>query len=934
MGAGNSTSSKNVSTMMMKAAIQIDTDVSNTSKTGATAVNIMSLDCKGLDVKQDDAKREYNTENKNKKMRELYNSCFVAARENEKMCALESPGDDRWDITWKNGKKTKMKDFSKYTVVKKNAMMWCNESKENCHKCKSEGVRGEWLQQNPEKCVSHFSTDPFGNTVKCGWLADGLSAEALLVSEFSDMRGKNVQKMRNNLEDLQERQERVHCVPQCRAFQGKEQKCKKDPDCAWVAGECELAEETLKRFPAGDISDIKPKDIVMCAIKNVSQQNSIEVQAATVQDAAIQNTTKQDLQQNLKQVAIAMTKGISFGNSTSTANIGDMVANASTQISNKIKQECGAAGFALNVMQLSCSDMSAEMDSAGLQMCVIDGVEQSNDLTIANECTQKAVVSNKVIQDLQQTMHQTAVAKNTGVELTGFIIGYVIVAIAVVFAASKVSGPTMMKYVLPVVVAAGVAMHAVAFSRNGGRYGWKRSFYDYHSGPNQGNYTIATMNMKAGAPIGPKCFELDTEKVITEKVILAVSQQECDAANGVWVMVRDGIDGGNFKHHTTAGAPIGPKCFNLDTETVIETADTQEKCYAEDNGFWDSSGHEGIDIAIAACAKGKSSRDCTNTSLDYGQCEWRDPKDGEDAKCIVSSTDKGWGIAGRCFDKKDDIDAATADQECHTDGKCDAWFWQANANFEEMTAYKNRPQCVGNPDMKSKTACEDDGHIWKTDPNNIYLWKDGYEDPIIDVAGGFSPDCWGDKVCCDKKDCFKTGDPLSEACKGCCPSGYMATLIGKTGSGCVGALYNGTSDSNHCTSHNHADYDVKCSRCMGGKEAAKGTAYFYQQSPDQQTTQPFNVPNDTQEKRVFPIISCKAGITSWGGFVQDRNFDLVGISGCALWVFGLAVVGVIGLMHLLHATKNAIKELGKGASAAPAAPTASAAPVVSTVPAN
>lgn len=875
MGAGNSTSSKNVSKQMMKAGIRIDTDVSNTSSTEVGSVNITSLDCKGLDVKQNDPKRADTTENINKKMRELYNSCFVAARENEKMCALKSPGDDRWDITWKNGKKTKMKDFSKYTVAQKNAMMWCNESKENCHKCKSEGVRGEWLQQNPEKCVSHFSTDPFGNTVKCGWLADGLSAEALLVSEFSDIKDDKMQK---NLEGLQER---VHCVPQCRALQGKEQKCKKDPDCAWKEGECELAAETLKRFPAGDVRDIEPKDIVMCAIKNVSQQNKIEMKAATVQDAAIQNTTKQDLQQNLKQVAIAMTKGISFGNSTSTANIGDMVANASTQISNKIKQTCGAAGFALNVMQTSCSDMSAEVDSAGLEMCVIDGIEQSNDLTIANECTQKAVVSNKVIQDLQQTMDQTAVAKNTGLDLTGFIIAYVIVAIVVVYAVFKFysktleSGQKMLVYILPaVVVAAGVAMHAVAFFRNGGRYGWKRSFYDYHSGPNQGNYTIATMNMVAGDE-----------------------------------------DGGNFKHHTTAGAPIGPKCFNLDTEKVIKTADTEDKCDAEDNGFWDETGHEGIDIAIAACAKGKSSRDCTNKSTEFGQCQWRDAKDGLDAKCILSNTNKGWGTAGRCFNKKEDIDAAAADSMCHADGKCHAWFWKANAEIGEMTAYNSRSRCLGNADMKSKTACEDNGGYWFSNPNNIYLWKDGYKDPLIDVAGGFSPDCWGDKVCCDKKDCFKTGDPLSEACKGCCPSGYTATLIGKEGSGCEGGLYNGNTDDDHCTSHDHAMYDVKCSRCMDSKEAAKGTAYFYQQGPDQRTTQPHDVDAVTQEQRVLPVISCKAGITSWGGFVQDRNFDLVGISGCALWALGLAVVSVIGLMHLLHAAKNAIKELGKQAPA-------------------
>lgn len=861
MGAGNSTSSKNVSKMMMKAHINIGTEIDQKAHSEAGGVNIVSQTCTNVAVKQPETP---SSSDKDEKMKQLYESCFVAGFVGEKTCALQPPkGDSPPNIKW-NGKSTYTSDYAKRIENQMNALNYCNESEANCKKCSSQGKKGQWSDQDPERCLTHYSRDGYGNMVKCGWLPEGELPSTI-----------------PGQPKISEDVDRVYCVPQCKATTSAGE-CDANPDCQWSKAlfTCELAGSTLARFPTTIDPGAEVEEVVGCLMENIDQSNDVSIQATTMQDAAIQNVTKQDLQQNLKQVAIAMTKGISFGNSTSTANIGDMVANASTQISNKIKQECGAAGFGLNVVQQECDGVLVEPGKGGGAGCKISGVKQNNTMKIANECTQKAVVSNKVIQDLQQTMDQTAVAKNTGLDLTGFIIAYAIVAIVVVYAVFKFysatleSGQKMLVYILPaVVVAAGVAMHAVAFFRNGGRYGWKRSFYDYHSGPNEGNYTIATMNMVA---------EKDAEY---------------------------------FKHYTAEGAPIGPKCFNLDTEKVIEAADTEGKCDAEDNGFWDETGHEGIDIAIAACAKGKSSRDCRKKSTDFGQCEWREPKDGEDAKCVVSNTDKGFGNAGRCFNKKDDITAAAADAMCHADGKCDAWFWKANADIGEMTAYNSRSRCLGNPDMKSKKACEDDNQFWYSNPENIYLWKDGYEDPWLDVAGSFSPDCWGDKVCCDKKDCFTSGDPLSEACKGCCPSGYTATLIGKTGSGCAGGLYNGTTDDDHCTSHEHADYDVKCSRCMDGKEAAQGTAYFYQQSPDQRTRKPYDVANDTQEQRVTSVLSCKAGITSWGGFVQDRSFDLVGISGCALWALGLAVVSVIGLMHLLHAAKNAIKELGKQAPA-------------------
>jgi hypothetical protein len=237
---------------------------------------------------------------------------------------------------------------------------------------------------------------------------------------------------------------------------------------------------------------------------------------------------------------------------------------------------------------------------------------------------------------------------------------------------------------------------------------------------------------------------------------------------------------------------------------------------------------------------------------------------------------------------------AEADEACHSDDKCNAWFWQSENTLNDMAAYEERSYCQGDPKL-SKAACDREyppatakaWEKWREGKHSIYLWKDGGEDPLIDVAGGFSPDCWGNKMCCDKKECFKSGNPMSEACKSCCPQpGFIASLIGKEGGDCEGASYFGATADKLCPQNDFDLYDVKCSKCDPSKPGSKGTAYFYQQAPEQKTTDPPFVNNEDQGRRVLPIISCNAGITSWGGFKQPRNLDLFAISGFAAFVAG------------------------------------------------
>tara|TARA_Y100000748_G_scaffold237485_1_gene201500 strand:+ start:33 stop:2087 length:2055 start_codon:yes stop_codon:yes gene_type:complete len=653
-------------------------------------------------------------------------------------------------------------------------------------------------------------------------------------------------------------------VPECKAATDAGT-CNRNQDCKWKNGRCELSGTTLERFPKLAGEPENEAEAVGCMMKNISQTNDVTVEASTMQDAAIQNVTKQDLKQNLKQVAIAMTKGISFGNTTSASNVGDMVANASTQISNKIKQTCGASGFGLNVVGQNCDQVSVEAGEGGGAGCVIDGVAQNNTMKIANDCTQKAVVSNKVIQDLQQTMDQRAVAKNTGVSFG--IMGIIIFIVAVVFLLAM-KKPKQDSYAPLAVLAANILVAligALVFMivalgynksqgvfhdfRTGAKKGWfGKEFY----GPPYGRYTVATMNMKS--------------------------------------------DDAGWNHETPEGQPFGPGCYDRETNQRLEGVDTKQAC-RERKGKWDSKGHFPVDKAIATCAAAKTEAACEDADLDneYATCEWSNVPNFLGIKkkqCIVDTADQGgWGAAGRAYAKKEGVLPAEADEACHADDKCNAWFWQSENTLDEMTAYSFRAHCQAEPGL-SKVACNNkytrSWENWTDGKHSIYLWMDGGEDPLIDAAKGFSPDCWGDKMCCDKKECLKSGSPVSEACKSCCPQpGFVAALIGKEGGDCEGATYfNPTADTNCEGGYDMDKWDVKCSKCDPSKPGSKGTAYFYQQAPEQKTTDPPFVNEEDQGRRVLPIISCNAGITSWGGFKQPRNLDLFAISGFAAFVAG------------------------------------------------
>ena len=131
-------------------------------------------------------------------------------------------------------------------------------------------------------------------------------------------------------------------------------------------------------------------------------------------------------------------------------------------------------------------------------------------MKVANDCTQKAVVSNKAIQDLQQTMDQLAVAKTIGLDLMSFFIAVAIVAGIIIICATKAAGD-MARHITAI---AGVIMLLVGSilwivaANDGGSTGRRWPSAAVHRLPQRvpghEENTIATMNMRYSDGWGDK----------------------------------------------------------------------------------------------------------------------------------------------------------------------------------------------------------------------------------------------------------------------------------------------------------------------------------------------------------------------------------------------------------------------------------------------
>ena len=309
MGASTS---KNVSKMMQKASINISTSISQSSATGASASNMVTQVCSN--VRAEAGGRSWAN-----KKKLVENQCYGKALNEggKKACAVPftRAGDSVIVYTNDDGERvdTSAGSFSESVGKLREASARCSRSETNCGSCSNgEGRAGVWSNQSYERCAELFGRSGSGRdatTYSCAWSDTPLR-----------VRGKS-----------------SHCVPKCRDVQ-RASECSPDDGCVWRNQTCEM------KNPADESIDDAVKDTsaaVGCRIRNINQSNSVKAVARQLQDAAVTNVTQQQLTQNLKQVATAMTSGINFGNFSAAENLGEQVANAETRIKNSIKQKCG-----------------------------------------------------------------------------------------------------------------------------------------------------------------------------------------------------------------------------------------------------------------------------------------------------------------------------------------------------------------------------------------------------------------------------------------------------------------------------------------------------------------------------------------------------------------------------------------------------------------
>ena len=377
-----------------------------------------------------------------------------------------------------------------------------------------------------------------------------------------------------------------------------------------------------------------------------------------MQDAAISNTTNQDLSQSLKQVAKASVSGINFGAFSKAENIGSQIQSAQTKISNRINMECNSGASARNIIQQTCKDIQIEGGGDGSATgCSISDVKQTATVKMAQDCKQKAVVNNKAVQNLQQTMDQLAVAKTVGFDLTSFLIAIVIcvaVVFLLVFKGVSSFGGMIVAAAGSLMTLIGAIMWYMAISRNGGwdlkdvnGYG----FVDYHSGPRgDGTNTYATAGLAFDDGFG---------------------------------------HGGPSDSGKDANTPPTCKEKSLEQEFLDEECPKQKdrmSCGSLEygkNGFSASQQEEGA-----------TGRAC---HWDRNRCK---------PKWITEGNNFGW-----CYKKAKGTSAA-AYEACSSSEQCTSWFWKKDGAydpFERRRAFDDAFPNGGpfaDPDCNDKRCCD------------------------------------------------------------------------------------------------------------------------------------------------------------------------------------------------------------------------------------
>jgi hypothetical protein len=191
-------------------------------------------------------------------------------------------------------------------------------------------------------------------------------------------------------------------------------------------------------------------------IRRVTMDGRVEMSVAAYLEATQSSDVQQKVSQQLEQMAKASVSGINVGNSSRTSNETYTAINSVVRTTNLTTQSCNAE--ALSGQTINAAGIGGAL--------TIEDVQMDAAVSAIVDCRMQAVQGNTSVQDLQQSVKQTAVSETVGLDLMAYvwliIAGVVAFGVVVGFSmliAYKQSGAlaSVLRLVLPVALLAGGA---------------------------------------------------------------------------------------------------------------------------------------------------------------------------------------------------------------------------------------------------------------------------------------------------------------------------------------------------------------------------------------------------------------------------------------------------------------------------------------------
>lgn len=210
---------------------------------------------------------------------------------------------------------------------------------------------------------------------------------------------------------------------------------------------------SARSFQAINIAGVA-KDVT---VRNVRMDGRVEMSVEAYLDATQTNEVQQKIAQQMEQMAKASVSGINLGNSSSTSNSVSTNINAVVRSSNMTSQQCDTEALSsqvINVADVGGSVLAENIDMGSAVRAIVS-------------CRVRAVNGNQSVQDLQQTVKQTAISETVGLDLAALIwvvVGIVavvgiVVGISMLIAYKASTGPVAytVKLLVPALILAAAA---------------------------------------------------------------------------------------------------------------------------------------------------------------------------------------------------------------------------------------------------------------------------------------------------------------------------------------------------------------------------------------------------------------------------------------------------------------------------------------------